>query len=52
MLSEDLKSLCAELSTLAGNVDEKNWEFIKQIKQNLEAAVAGVEDLEKGVIHG
>lgn len=51
MLSEDLKSISAELGTLADKVDAKIWEIIRLLKQNLEAAVSGVEDLEQGVIN-
>lgn len=52
MLSEDLKSISAELGSLAGKVDENTWDFLRNMKANLEAIAGGVEDLEQGVIHG
>lgn len=52
MLSEDLKSICVELATLAGYVDEPTWEKVRLMKSNLEALAASAEDLEKGVIRG
>lgn len=51
MLSQDLKSITIELASLAGKVDEPTWEFVRNIKSNLEALAEGVEDLEKGVVH-
>lgn len=52
MLSEDLKSICAELGALAGKIDEQTWEKVRLMKSNLEAITNSVEDLEKGVVHG